>query len=215
MEGFFFPQPPDNHRAAFRLHSTFPEDLRSEILLCCRHPSHRFANHPKTYCAPCKPSDIAFSANQTGKTAKKNPPEQCSWRGGVVCLCRRMCFENANIIPKATRLCKQKKHLARKSASEPSGEPLRRHVLRRAPSLPSPHVHPPPRCSTTLRQHPKAFPLQNVLRLKHVFPIKIPKKKSSATTVRLSKNGDSAPFNRTSAHSRETPPMLCIHCRRH
>ena len=117
-----------------------------------------------------------FPQTKQAKRQRKNPPEQCSWRGGVVCLCRRMCFENANIIPKATRLCKQKKHLTRKSASEPSGESLRRHVLRRAPSLPSPHVHPPPRCSTTLRQHPKAFPLQNALRLKHVFPIKIPKK---------------------------------------
>lgn len=215
MGGFFFPstarQPSGGFSFTLHLPGRFTQrdfaPLSASIAPLCK--------PPKTHCASCKPSDIAFSANQTGKTQRKNPPEQCSWRGGVVCLCRRMCFENANIIPKATRLCKQKKHLTRKSASEPSGESLRRHVLRRAPSLPSPHVHPPPRCSTTLRQHPKAFPLQNVLRLKHVFPIKIPKKKSSATTVRLPKNGDSAPFNRTSAHSRETPPMLCIHCRRH
>lgn len=184
MGGFFSPQPPDNHRAAFRLHSTFSEDLRSEILLRCRHPSHRFANHPKHIAPHVSRLTSLFPQTKQAKRQRKNPPEQCSWRGGVVCLCRRMCFENANIIPKATRLCKQKKHLTRKSASEPSGESLRRHVLRRAPSLPSPHVHPPPRCSTTLRQHPKAFPLQNVFSLKHVFPIKIPKKKSSATTVR-------------------------------
>ena len=85
-----------------------------------------------------------FPQTKLAKRQRKNPPEQCSWRGGVVCLCRRMCFENANIIPKATRLCKQKKQLARKSASEPSGESLRRHVLRRAPSLPSPSCPPSP-----------------------------------------------------------------------
>lgn len=176
MGGIFSPQPPDNHRAAFRLHSTFPEDLRSEILLRCRHPSYRFANHPKTHCASCKPSDIAFSANQTGKTAKKNPPEQCSWRGGVVCLCRRMCFENANIIPKATRLCKQKKHLARKSTSEPSGESLRRHVLRRAPSLPSPSCPPSPAMLHDFTAAPESVSFTKRASPKTRIPHKNPKK---------------------------------------